>query len=242
MSNEMRQAVWELKDEYIEKRRNGELVNIDDYCSKPNLNAEEQRELREQLEEYEAAKEGIKKYVASHINLDSIWEGISQKLATRRFSLDDVLSGSETVRQNVRNWLSRAYQWSAEYAAKIAKDAIPSPNRRELILAASSDSLPVEILDEEGNTTEMVEFALETEIELDSDGELVFSAIAPDGGYKGQRVIINIEHENRQLVLASPTIDENRRIQVFLDLSPLGEGIKINRDMIKAQIIHTKIV
>lgn len=85
----------------------------------------------------------------------------------------------------------------------------------------------------------MVEFSLETEIEVDSDGGLVFSAVAPDKRYNGQQATITIEHENRQLVLDSPIIDDNSRFEVFLDLSPLGDDIEINRNMIKAQIVHT---
>lgn len=186
MINGGRKEVWELKDEYIEKRRAGEVVHMQDYYNKPYFGREERQELREQLEEYEAAQKGLVKLAAM-----ATWDRISAKRS---------------------------------------------------IAASTSDAfggIPVEVLDDKGEIIEILDFLLETDLEVDQDGELVFSAVTSDDRFGGEKIFIKIGDEEREYGSCSPTIDDNRRIEVFLDLSHLGTGIQIDQSMIKAVIRST---
>ena len=81
MSDESRKEVWMLEDEYINKRISGDEVDIDGYCNRPYLTAEDKQELRERLLGYEAAQKGLDKLVEEHINSDAVWERISAHIA-----------------------------------------------------------------------------------------------------------------------------------------------------------------
>ena len=240
MTNEEFMEIWVLEDEYLDRIRYGETIDIEAYCDKPYLSPVERRKLREQLEEYKAIQEGIDRSVMSHFDLEALWTRIALSLPKRVINLADVLSLQERSQQNIREWLIRAYRHLTEEADKTVENLTLGKQVRKLrahAFDASASKLPVDILDEEGNT-KTVEFLLETDIELDSDGELVFSALAPDDSYIGKRISITIEDDERELHLCSPVVGVDRRIEVFLDLSPLGAGIQINRNMIKAQLVE----
>ena len=192
MRNDERKEFWELKDEYIEKRRAGMVVHIQDYCNRPYLDSEEKQELREQLEEYEASQTGLIKLEAA-----VTWDRISSEFRI--------------------------------------------PIERSVAASTSGDfgSIPVEVLDERGEIVEILDFLLETDLEVDQDGELVFSAVTSDDRFSGEKVFIKICDEEREYGSCSPTIGGDRRIEVFLDLSHLGTGIKTDRSMIKAMIRST---
>jgi hypothetical protein len=225
---------WKLRDEYIKRRRSRESVDIDDYCDRPYLTHEEQKELHDQLNEYEAAKEGLEKYAQYRRELETVKNSIIQQLPSRTINLADASSWTQIMTQNIKDWINRAYEHSVEQASKLAEKLIPN-NEGVILTAATEDTLPVEIINEKGNTIETVEFQLETPVELDPDGEMVFSAIAPDDTFVGRQVTIGIGHEKRNLILHTSKVDKNRRIEVFLDLSIFGR-MHINKDMIKIQV------
>lgn len=81
MTGEIHEEIWSLEDEYIERRIAGEVINIDEYCSKPNLSAEMKKELRERLAEYEASQKGLEKFVKEHIDADAVWKRISARIS-----------------------------------------------------------------------------------------------------------------------------------------------------------------
>jgi len=258
MTDENRIEVWELEDEYIDRRRIGEVINIDEYCKNSSLSAKQQRELREQLELYEAAQEGIEQFVESRIDFDFLWSDIESKLPPQRINLKNLSSLPETSRRNLREWWDTVYQRSIEKTAQKAAEVSEKAGKMvEKVLlrqgevyisdtsSASLGMLPVEVLDANGKI-EKIPFVLETPLEVDKDERLVFSAVAPDKHYNGATVYIEIEEaeeENKKRKKREPfiftEIDEEGRIELFLDLSPLGEGVQITPEMIKTRIVHS---
>lgn len=237
MTGEKSKEMWLLEDEYIHRRRSGEEVDVDTYCNSLQLGPEEERELREALEEYDAVQKGMER--SSTIDIDRMWNEIRSRLPRFIIDLPNVPSLPESSRHNISEWVMRIYERMPNPVRKVIGDSIQGPMRelRARKFDASSQNLPVNITDKQGNV-KTVEFLLESSIEVKPDGELVFSAIAPDNSYIGRHVSLTIGDEERELHLCSPVVEEDGRIEVFVDLSSLGEGIQIDQRMLRAQIIE----
>ena len=88
MDNESRKELWELEDDYIDKRRAGEEVDINKYCDIPYLTAKQRQELRESLLEYEASQDSLEEFVRENIDADAVWNRVSTRIAEHKKNRD----------------------------------------------------------------------------------------------------------------------------------------------------------
>jgi hypothetical protein len=118
MVNEISKELWELEDEYIDRRISGEDIDIDDYCNKAALDEKERAELRDRLLGYEASQKGLERYAKIRIDSNKMWDKISQSIMQKK-KIPFKVSEDPRFKGNVLRLAAEDPEYAKEFESRL---------------------------------------------------------------------------------------------------------------------------
>jgi hypothetical protein len=84
MTKEISKEIWVLRDQYIDKRIEGEEIDIEVFCDMSGLDENDRNELHEILLEYEASQKALQKLLSKNVDSDRIWNKLQKRLSDEK--------------------------------------------------------------------------------------------------------------------------------------------------------------